>query len=153
MINALILRFRNKSYLRFNSQPCKKLSLRLNIQLTTSTVSKRECKNTFPLLTRLSIPCMRSPCLYNFRSMNAMARFRQWKAPSIFVRGNSSRGVEEHLPQRLCLWSSLSNFHSQQTLQFIVPYSMHLAIVPVKRASLRAQRRSRPVTLVTRAMT
>jgi hypothetical protein len=141
MINALLLRFRNRSYLRFNSQPCKKLNLRLNIQLTTYTMSKIESKNIFPLSTRLSIPCMRCPCLYNLRSMNAMVRYRQWKTLSQFVQENFSGGEEGYLFLRLRLRSSHNKFRHQQTLPYIAHSSMHLVIIAVKRLSLNAPKR------------
>lgn len=76
MINALIFQFRNRSYLRFNSQTCKRLSKIVNIQLTTSTLSRRESDITFHLLIKQSIPCTTCPYPYKWRSMNAMARFR-----------------------------------------------------------------------------
>jgi hypothetical protein len=153
MINALILLFRNRSYRRFNSQPCKRLSQKANLPLTISTVSRRESDITYHLLIKQLIPCTTCPYPYNWRSMNAMARFRSLKALLIFVRGNSSRGVEGYPPLKLFLWSSLNNFRRLQTLQFIARFSMHLVIVAVKRASLRAQRRSRPVTLVIQVRT
>jgi hypothetical protein len=141
VINALILRFLNRSYLRFNSQLCKKLSLRLNIQSTTSTVSKIESDNTFPLSTRLSIPCMRCPCLYSSRSKNAMVRFRQWRTLSQFVQGSFSREEERYLFVRLYLRSSQNKFRNQQTLPYIAHSSMHPLIVAMKRASLKAPER------------
>jgi hypothetical protein len=76
MINALILQFRNRSYRRFNSQTRKRLSEKVSIPLTTSTLSRRECEITFHLLRMQLIPCTTYPYLYNWRSMNAMARFR-----------------------------------------------------------------------------
>jgi hypothetical protein len=76
MINAPFLRFRNKSYRRFNSQPSKRLTHRVSTPLTTSTASRRESVITFPLLRKQSIPCTTCLYPYNWRSMNAMARFR-----------------------------------------------------------------------------
>jgi hypothetical protein len=76
MINALILLFRNRSYRRYNSQSRKRLRKKVSIPLTTSTLSRRGSGSTFPLLIKQSIPCMTCPYPYNWRSMNAMARFR-----------------------------------------------------------------------------
>ena len=76
MINSLILLFRNRSYHRFNSQTCKRLSQKVSILLTTSTLIRRESDITFSLLIKQSIPWTTCPYPYNWRWMNAMARFR-----------------------------------------------------------------------------
>jgi hypothetical protein len=76
MISSLILQFRNRSYHRFNSQTCKRLSQKVSILLTTSTLSRRESDITFSLLIKQSIPWTTCPYPYNWQWMNAMERFR-----------------------------------------------------------------------------